>query len=80
MLKDILIKSSTLKKEIIIWCVSLLMAIAFNIYAIIKYKANWSELLTQLPIVLLVSVLIYLLIFVFRGITNTVLKLIKNKN
>jgi cell shape-determining protein MreD len=79
-LKDILIKSSTLKKEIIIWCVSLLMAIAINIYAIIKYKANWSELLTQLPIVLLVSVLIYLLIFVLRGITNTVLKLIKNKN
>lgn len=79
-MKDILIKSGTLKREVYIWCASLLLAFAINVFAIIKYKANWNELFTQIPVVLLVSVLIYLLIFVFRGITKTVLKIINIKN
>lgn len=75
-MKDIVIKNSILRKEIIIWLVSLVIAFAVNIYAIIKYNAQWSELLTQLPLVLLISILIYLLLFIIRCIVKTLLKII----
>lgn len=75
-MKDIIIKSTTLKREIIIWIVALFCAVALNIYAIVKYDASWIELLTQLPVIILLSVLIYLLIIVVRGIAKTILKIV----
>lgn len=75
-MKDIIIKSTTLKREIIIWIVALCCAVALNIYAIVKYDASWIELLTQLPVIILLSVLIYLLIIVVRGIAKTILKIV----
>lgn len=75
-MKDLVIKNSTLKKEIVIWLISLAIAIAINVYAIAKYDASWSELLSQIPVVILISVLIYLLLLIFRGIAKTLLKII----
>ncbi|OGU65506.1 MAG: hypothetical protein A2440_02050 [Stygiobacter sp. RIFOXYC2_FULL_38_25] len=75
-MKDIIIKNTTLKREIIIWFIALFCAVALNIYAIVKYDASWIELLTQLPVIILLSVLIYLLIIVVRGIAKTILKIV----
>ena len=75
-MKDIIIKNTLLKKEIIIWIVSLVIAIAINIYAILKYNASWTELLTQIPVMILISVLIYFVTLIARGITKTVGKIL----
>lgn len=75
-MKDRIIKNTRLKREIIIWVAAFCCALALNIYAIAKYDASWSELLTQLPVILLLSVLIYLLILVIRGIAKTFSKIV----
>ncbi|MBI3125623.1 MAG: hypothetical protein HYZ10_14605 [Ignavibacteriales bacterium] len=75
-MKDIIIKNTLLKKEIIIWIVSLVIAMAINIYAILKYNASWTELLTQIPVMILISVLIYFVTLIARGITKTVGKIL----
>ncbi|MFA7419243.1 MAG: hypothetical protein WCZ90_06105 [Melioribacteraceae bacterium] len=75
-MEDIIIKKNTLKREITIWIISLVMAFVLNAYAIIKYDASWSELLTQIPVIILISVLIYLLLFVLRGIVKTLGKIL----
>ncbi|MDP3582201.1 MAG: hypothetical protein Q8S39_09725 [Ignavibacteria bacterium] len=75
-MKDTHIKNTLLKKEIIIWIVSLVIAIAINIYAILKYNASWTELLTQIPVMILISVLIYFVTLIARGITKTVGKIL----
>ncbi|MDP2038785.1 MAG: hypothetical protein Q8L04_15495 [Ignavibacteria bacterium] len=75
-MKDIIIKNTTLKREIIIWVAAFCCAVALNIYAITKYDASWSELLTQLPVIIFLSVLIYFLILVVRGIAKTISKII----
>ena len=75
-MKDIIIKNTTLKREIIIWVTAFCCSVTLNIYAIAKYDASWSELLTQLPVIILLSVLIYLLILVVRGIAKTISKII----
>lgn len=75
-MEDIVIKKNTLKREITIWIISLMFAFGLNAYAIIKYNAPWKELVTQIPVIILISVLIYLLIFVIRGIVKTLKKIL----
>jgi glucan phosphoethanolaminetransferase (alkaline phosphatase superfamily) len=75
-MKDILIKGTALKREIVIWTIALVVSVGINIYAIVKYGNSWSEILTQLPVVVLISVLLYLLIWVLRGILKTIRKIL----
>ncbi|MDX1285520.1 MAG: hypothetical protein R3182_10930 [Draconibacterium sp.] len=65
-MKDIKIKAKQIKKELLILLVCLLAAIGLNIYSIIKYNTDWSELIGQLHIVILVAVLLYVLVGMFR--------------
>jgi len=75
-MEDIVIKKNTLKREIFIWSVSLVIAFGLNAYAIIKYDSPWAELLTQIPVIILISVVIYFLQVVIRGIFKTLVKII----
>ena len=77
-MKDITIKGTRIKKEIIFWFVSFVIASAVNIIGIIKYNTSWWELITQLHVVIAVSILIYMLIGIVRGLIYFVLK-ISNK-
>lgn len=45
-----------------------------NVYAIVTYQSEWKEVFTYLPIILLLSVLIYLLVVIIRGIGWLVIK------
>lgn len=65
-MKDIIIKKEFVKREIIIWSVSFLVAFALNVYAIIKFNSSWSELITQIHIVFLISIIIYLISWLLR--------------
>lgn len=65
-MKDVTITGLRIKKEIIILVVSFIAAIVLNIFAISKFKTNWSELINQLHVVILVAIAIYILVFIFR--------------
>ncbi len=75
-MEDIITKKNTLKREATIWVISLVIAFGLNAYAIIRYNAPWNELVTQIPVIILISVLIYLLIFIMRGIVTTLRRIL----
>jgi len=65
-MKDITISGKSIKLEIIIWLCCLCASVLINIYAIIKYNNSWLELITQLHIVLLLSIVFYFITGIIR--------------
>lgn len=78
-MKDIIIKGVRIKKELIILGVCLVASIGLNIYSIAKYETDWSELIGQLHIVLLLALLLYLLVGGFRLILYGIYRMTKLK-
>jgi TRAP-type C4-dicarboxylate transport system permease small subunit len=76
-MKDIIITPRKLKRELFIWLLCLVAAIGLNVYSIIYYNTNWSELYTHLGYVVAISIVIYLILWVFRGLFLLVRKLKK---
>jgi hypothetical protein len=68
-MKNIIITSKDLKRELIIWLFCLLAAIGINIYAIIYYQTSWNELYSQGGYVIALSIFIYAIAWIFRGIS-----------
>jgi len=60
-MKDIIITPKHRKKELMWLAASLLGAILINVFSIILYKTNWSELYTQILWVLLFSCVLYVI-------------------
>ncbi len=58
-MKDITIKGSVLKKELIVWLICFAIANLVNIFAIISRDTQWKELITMMHIVILLSILFY---------------------
>jgi hypothetical protein len=75
-MKEIIITSKRLKKELYFWLAAFGIAFILNVYSILKYHTRWIELFTQLGYLLAYSIVIYLVIGLFR----CGLKLIKNKH
>ena len=65
-MKDIIISKKRIKIELLIWLCCFGVAVLLNIYAVIKYNSNWLELITQLHIVILLSLVIYVVLGLFR--------------
>ncbi len=82
-MKDIIIRGATIRRELFFFLLSFIIAFGMNLYAIITFKTLWAELLTQLPFLILVTLVIYLIILlariVFLGI-NKLLRIKKNKS
>lgn len=76
-MKDIVISASRLRTELKWLVLSFVIGLGMNIYSIIKYDSLWKELITSLHIVLLVSVIVYLLLIVIRGLAGLLLKLVR---
>lgn len=67
-MKDITITGRDIKREFFILLGALLFACALNAYSIITYDTEWSELISMLPMTLIVGCVIYLLLAVIRVI------------
>ncbi|MFW6043724.1 MAG: hypothetical protein ACOCPW_05150 [Marinilabiliaceae bacterium] len=67
-MNNIVITPKEIKREILIWLICLIIAIGMNVYAIISYETSWSELYTHFGYVLFISILLYLIAWVFRGL------------
>jgi hypothetical protein len=76
MFKDTVITSRQKKLELTIYLLCFAGAVIFNIVGIIKYSTPAKEIYTQLHIVFLVSVFIYLLTIILRLLYFGIRKLI----
>ena len=78
-MKDLVIKAKTIRFEILFFIACVLFVNILNVYSIISYNTKWSELITELPFVLIVSVVLYVALFVIRYIFKMAFKLIRKK-
>jgi hypothetical protein len=65
-MKDIVIKERVVKRELILLLGMFVVAFLMNIYAIIVHDGNWSELVSQLHIVGLLTLFFYVLVLLIR--------------
>lgn len=65
-MKDIIIKAKTLKREVILLIALFIIAFLINIYAIVLHEGQWSELYTQLHIVILLTLFLYIVTHLIR--------------
>jgi len=72
-MEEIKIKVSSILRELFVWLVMLLLAFITNIYAIFTYDGQWGELVTQLHIVLLLSIFYYVVLLILRLILKGIL-------
>lgn len=78
-MNDIRIKGSSIKRELWIGFALLMLALGVNVYAIIIYDGHWSELFTQLHVVLILSVFFYVVAALLRGLVFAVLWLLRRR-
>ena len=78
-MKDIIIKEAIIRRELLFLLLSILIAFGMNIYAIITFETSWAELLTQLPFIILITLVIYLIILLARILFLGIYKLLKIK-
>ncbi|KUO60215.1 hypothetical protein APF79_00965 [bacterium BRH_c32] len=65
-MKDIVIEKKLFIRELLVLLALFIVVNIVNIYSIIKYDTSWFELISQLHLVLIITLLLYLLISVFR--------------
>jgi hypothetical protein len=78
-MRDIVVPSRVVKRELIILLVSLVSAFLLNVYSIVKYGTSWKEIYNQIHVVLGVALLIYVLVFLFRLIISPIFRLFIKK-
>jgi hypothetical protein len=65
-MQDIVIKGKTIRRELFVLLVCIIIAFGLNIYSIIAYHTEWKELFTTFHLVLLLGLVIYLLLGLVR--------------
>ncbi len=78
-MKDILISSRRIAREIQIFLACFVLALALNAYAIHTYNTQWKELLTTLHITIALAIVMYVLLGILRLIFGSVSRLFKRK-
>ncbi|MPM63480.1 hypothetical protein SDC9_110360 [bioreactor metagenome] len=76
-MKDLIITSRQLKKEIYIFSACFVAAFLTNIVSIILFKTPWYEVFTQIGYVIFIALFLYLLVILVRVIAYMIRKLIK---
>jgi fumarate reductase subunit C len=72
-MKDIVIKSGTVKKELSVFLVCFIFAFLVNVFAINQAGTLWRELFTQLGYVIVIALIVYLLLALLRGVVRLVM-------
>ena len=59
-MKDLVIKGKWIKRELLVLIIMFLIALIMNVVGIIKHEGRWMEMLSQLHVVLLLTLVLYL--------------------
>ena len=78
-MKDLTISGKRIRMELSWLLVSLALAFVLNIYSIVKFKTSWTELITSLHIIVLMSLIIYVLLLFFRGLASLLIRFTAGK-
>ena len=78
-MKDLLIRGKWIKRELYFLLLSFALAVVMNIVGILKHGTQWKELLTQLHVVVILSFVIYILLWFIRLLIMLVLKPFKKQ-
>ena len=65
-MKDVVIQARTIRREIMVLAICLLLALAINVVAIIAYRTHWIELLTTWRVTLGLALGLYVVAAVLR--------------
>ena len=76
-MKDIVISSRHIKRELWIFLACVVVMELVNVYAIVDYGGKWSELVMSLGFVVAAAVVAYIVVAVVRLIIYGIVKLIK---
>lgn len=77
-MKDIIITSQKLKRERNIYLLSFILAFIVNVIAIIVYSRPWIEVISQIGYVIVISIFIYFILWIPRGI-RVLIRLFRRK-
>ncbi len=78
-MKDIIISSQRIKKELLIMSVCFVIAFLINVGSIIAFKTPWYETFTQIGYVVIITFVLYLLILFVRFIILAIRRLLLKK-
>lgn len=79
-MKDIVISGRRLARELRIFLICFAAALCVNVYSILRFKTEWKELVTTLPITLALAVVIFLAVAAVRGIVFGCRKLLGRRS
>lgn len=65
-MQDIRIKADKVKKEFYLYLICLVIGCVVNIVSIVIFQTKWMELITQFGYVILISIVFYLVLLLFR--------------
>lgn len=78
-MKDIIITSQKLKRERNIYLLSFILAFIVNVITIIVYSRPWIEVISQIGYVIVISIFIYFILWIPRGILSVLIRLFRRK-
>lgn len=78
-MKDLIITSNRLKKEIYILSTCFIIAFLINIFSIITFKTPWYEMFTQIGYVVAITLILYLFVVMVRAIVFLIRKLVTKR-
>jgi len=78
-MKNIIIPGRRIARELLILIGCVVIALVVNIYAILKYKTEWKELVTTLHITIVLGVIIYIALGIVRLILAGAARLFRRK-
>ena len=73
-MKDITISGKRIRTELKWLLGSIIAALIFNVYAIIRYQTSWAEFFSSLHVVVILSPVFYLLLLFFRGLISLIMR------
>lgn len=79
-MKDIIITSKRIQKELYILAATFSFAFIINVVAILKFKTPWYEIFTQIGFVVVITIILYLIVLLFRLIILLTKNIFKRKN
>jgi len=79
-MKDIVISARRIRRELLIFAVCILAALAINAGSILWYKTEWKEMFTTLHITLAVAAVIFVLLLLVRLLVFGCVRVFKRKH
>lgn len=72
-MKDLVIKGKWLKRELIFLALIFLLALIVNVIGIVKHDTKWIEMLSQIHVVIILTLILYFLMWLIRLIIFVVI-------